>query len=54
MGHSVGEIINVKGRIVEIVENEDGKFIRVRIKTTSGAQEFTFEEEDIENGDATP
>lgn len=50
MAYSVDDIVSVKGRVTEVVENADGKFVRIRVKTTSGAHELVFEEDDIDNG----
>ena len=55
MGFAVDDIVTIKGRVTEVVENSNGKFVRVRVKTTSGAQELNFEDDDIEAGTvATP
>ena len=52
--YEVGQTVGVKGKIKEIVENEDGLFLRLQVKTAGKTTVETFAEDQIVSDSAAP
>ena len=45
--YEVGQVVGIKGKIVEIVENEEGLFLRLKVKASGKTFEEIFADDQI-------
>lgn len=53
--YEVGQEVTVKGKVEEIVENEDGLFLRLKLKASSKTfREIFADDQIVGGGDSNP
>lgn len=48
--YEVGQTVGIKGKVVEIVENEDGLFLKLKVKASGKTFEEIFADDQIVGG----
>lgn len=52
--YEVGQEVGIKGKIVEIVENADGLFLKLKVKASGKTFEEIFADDQIIDGGSEP